>query len=139
MADPGFVKAALKLSQIETQTGMSYHQVIFGFEKAQNQLPHLEDMILVTKAELKSTSAELLKKNHELTGQEEHLKKYQNEVKAKAAQMEQELISKMKQLEVEKKEVEEVAVLKAELTKKGLNLKTVLNLIKEFQHGSKGN
>ena len=32
----------------------------------------------------------------------------------------------MKQLEVEKKEVEEAAALKAELTKKGLDLQTVL-------------
>jgi len=38
----------------------------------------------------------------------------------------------MKQLEVEKKEVEEVAALKAELTKKGLNLETLLKLAKEF-------
>ena len=44
--DPGFVKAALKLSQIETQTGMGYHQVISGFEKAQNQLPQLEEKML---------------------------------------------------------------------------------------------
>jgi len=33
---------------------------------------------------------------------------------------------------VAKKEMEEVAALKAELTKKGLNLKTVLKLAKEF-------
>jgi hypothetical protein len=38
----------------------------------------------------------------------------------------------MKKLEVEKKEVEEAAALKTELTKKGLDLQTVLKLAKEF-------
>ena len=36
--DPGFIKAALKLSQIESQTGMGYHQITSGFENAQKQL-----------------------------------------------------------------------------------------------------
>jgi len=49
-----------------------------------------------------------------------------------------ETVKKMKQLKVEKKEVEEVAALKADLTKKGVNLETVLKLVKEFRHGSKG-
>ena len=39
---------------------------------------------------------------------------------------------------MEKEEIEEVVALKAELTKKGLNLQTVLKLVKEFQHGNKG-
>jgi hypothetical protein len=38
----------------------------------------------------------------------------------------------MKQLEVKEEEVKEVAALKAELTKKRLNLKTILKLAKEF-------
>ena len=132
VADPGFVEAALKLSQIETQTGMGYHQITTGFEKAQKQLPQLEDKIAEAKTELKSISDGALKNKQELTRQEDHLKKYQDEVKAKEAQLEKELLAKMKQLEVEKKEVEDVAVLKAELTKKGLKLKTVVNIAKEF-------
>jgi len=130
--NPGFVEAALKLAQIETQTGREYHQVISSFEKALNQLPQLEEKITGAKAELKFTNEGLVKNKHELADQEEYLEKYQNEVKAKEAQLEKELLTKMKQLEVEKKEVEEVAALKAELTKKGLNLKTVLKLAKEF-------
>ncbi len=130
--NPGFVEAALKLSQIETQTGTEYHQVISSFEKALNQLPQLEEKIIGAKAELKFTNEGLVKNKQELAGQEEYLEKYQNEVKAKEAQLEKELLAKMKHLEVAKKEVEEVAALKAELTKKGLNLKTVLKLAKEF-------
>ncbi len=130
--DPDFIIAALKLSQIETQTGMEYHQVISNFEEAQNQLPQLEEKIAEAKAEMKSINDGVLKNKQELVGQEEHLKKYQDEVKAKEAWLEKELLAKMKQLEVEKKEVEQVAILKAELTKKGLKLQTILKLAKEF-------
>lgn len=135
---PGFVEAALKLAQIEAQTGMEYHQVMSGFEKAQKQLPRLDEKVAEIKAKLKSINDGLLENKQELVGQEEYLKKYQNEVKAKEAQLEKELAAKMKQLEVEKKEVEEVAALKDGLTKKGLNLQTVLKLVKEFRYGSKG-
>lgn len=137
--DSGFVKAALKFSQIETKTGMSYYQVISDFEKALTELPELKAKVIDAKTKLKVIIDTILENKQALINQEEHLKKYQNEVKAKEAQLEKELLSKMKQLEVEKKEVEEVAALKAELSKKGLNLKTVLSLVKEFQHGSKGN
>ena len=132
VSDPGFIEAALRLSQIEIKTGMSYHQVISSFEEAQNQLPQLEEKIAEAKAEMKSINDGLLKNKQELVGQEEHLKKYQDEVKAKEARLEKELLAKMKQLEVEKKEVEQVAILKAELTKKGLKLQTILKLAKEF-------
>ena len=139
VADPGFVEAAMKLSQIEAQTGMGYQQVTSGFEKAQKQLPQLEDKIAEAKAELKSINDTLLKNKQELAGREEYLKKYQNEVKAKEALLEKEILAKMKQMEVGKKEVEEVAALKAKLVKNGVTLETVLNLVKEFRHGSKGN
>lgn len=137
--DPSFAEAALKLSQIETKTGMSYQQVISGFEKALTQLPQLEEKVIDAKTQLKVISDAILKNKQELAGQEEYLKKYQNEVKVKKAQMEKELSAKMKQLEVEKKEVEEVAAFKAELTKKGMTLQSLLKLAKEFQYGSKGN
>jgi hypothetical protein len=50
--DSGFTEAVLKLSQIETQTGVDYHQITSGFEKAQKQLPQLERKIAEAKAEL---------------------------------------------------------------------------------------
>jgi len=130
--DPGFTEAALKLSQIETQTGMDYDQVISCFETAQKQLPQLKEEIAEAKVELKSINDGVLKNKQELVGREEYLKKYQNEVKVKVTQLEKELLAKMKQMAVEKKEVEEVAALKAELTKKGLDIQTILKLATEF-------
>ena len=132
VANPGFIEAAIRLSQIEAKTGMDYQQAISGFETAQNQLPQLNEKIAEAKAELKSINDRLLKNKQKLAGQEEYLEKYQSEAKAKEAQLEKELLAKMKQLEVAKKEVEEVAALKAELSKKGLNLQTLLKLAKEF-------
>jgi hypothetical protein len=38
ISDPGFIKAALKLAEIETQTGMVYQQFITNYEIAQQQL-----------------------------------------------------------------------------------------------------
>jgi len=132
VGDPGFVEAALKLSQIETQNAVEYHQVIASFEKALNQLPHLEKKMGETKVELISTDATLAQKKQELVDQEKHLEKYQGEVKVKKAQLENELLAEMKYLEIEKKEGEEAAALKTELSKKGLKLETVLKLAKEF-------
>ena len=131
--DPGFTEAALKLSQIETQIGMSYQQITSVFEKAQKQLPQLEEKIAEAKTELKSISDGVLKNKQELVGREEYLKKYQDEVKAKVAQLEQEFGIKMKKLNVQDKEVEAVAKLKTELGKQGLDLPTLLKLAKEFK------
>ena len=108
-----------------------------GFEQAQNQLPKLEEGVAKAKAELKATSDALTKGQQELAKQKEYLKKYQNEAKVKEAQMEKELSVKMKQLGVKKKEVEDVALLKAEITRKGLALSTLIKLAKEFGHGNK--
>ncbi|MFC2016521.1 hypothetical protein ACFLUF_02280 [Chloroflexota bacterium] len=130
--DPGFTQAALKLSQIEAQTGIEYYQIISGFERAQKQLPQLEEKVAEAKEELKSLGDKLAKNKQELAGQEDHLTKYGNKVKAKEVQLDKELAVKMKQLEIAKKEMEEVAALKGVLTKRGLNLETVLKLAKEF-------
>jgi hypothetical protein len=130
--DPGFTEAAIKLYKIETQTGMGYHQIISGFEAAQIQIPRLNEKIAEAKADLKSTNDSLMENKKKLTSQEVYLKKRRNEVKTKEAQLDKELSTKMKQLEVAKKEVEEVATLKADLTQKGLNIDTLLKLAKEF-------
>jgi len=130
--DPGFVDSALKLAQIEAQAGMEYQQVIANFKEVQDQLPKLKEKLTGAKVELKTISDAILKNKQKLANQEAHLKKYQDEVKAKVTQLEKELKSKMKQVEVEKKEIEDVAALKAEFIEKGLDLTTLINLVKEF-------
>jgi predicted O-linked N-acetylglucosamine transferase (SPINDLY family) len=130
--DPGFIDAAVKLSQIEAQTGMDYHQVVSDFEKAQKQLTQLEEKINKAKEEIKFLNNVILKDKNELAVKEEYLKKRENEVKAQEAQLEKELSAKIKQLEVDKKEVDEVAILKADLAKKNLSIETVIKVAEEF-------
>jgi hypothetical protein len=88
--DPGFAEATLRLSQIKVQTGMEYHQVMSRFERAQKQLPQLEEAIIKAKAKLKSITDAILKNTQELVDQEEYFKKYKNEVKDKTNQLEKE-------------------------------------------------
>jgi hypothetical protein len=131
--DPGFVEAALKLSLIESQTGMGYHQVISDFEKVQKQLPQLEEKVIKATAKLKSINNAILRSSQELDSQEKYLMQYRNEVEAKAAKLEEELTAKRKQLDVDKKEVKEVAQLKNALAREGLDIATLVQLAKEYR------
>ncbi len=133
---PGFTDAALKLAQIKSQTGMDYYQIIASFEKALNQTPQLQGKVKEAQAELNSINDTLIKKKQELASQNEYLEKYQKEVKAKVAHLETEVATKMKQLDVQDKEVEQIAKLKAEVAKQGLDIPTLMTVAKEFTHGS---
>ncbi len=138
VADPGFIEAAIKLSQIEAETGATYHEIMSAFENMVNQIPGLGKEVVEARAELKFVNDELHETKQKLTSKKEELEKYQNEVKAKVTELGNGLSAKMKQLGVKTKEVEDVASLKTELAQKGWNLQTLLKLGKEFQHG-KGN
>ncbi len=78
----------------------------------------------------------LTQRKEELAKQEKYLKKYQEEVKTRVAQFAQELSAKIQQLGLKEAEIEEVAKLKVELGKQGLDLQTFSKLGKEFSHGS---
>ena len=133
--DHDFIKAALELSKIESQTGKDYQQLMSGFEEAWKQLPQLGEKIAGAKAELEAINEVIPRKKKELAAQEKHLEEYKGEVKSKISQMENELLEKMKHMEVTFKEVEEVAALKAELTKKKLAIETVMKVAEEFKYG----
>lgn len=139
IADPGFAQAALLLSQIESSSGKSYHELISDFEKASIALPQLKAKIAEIKEEIESANDELMKKQQELFSIQQHLEKYQAEVKTKEAALGKELSEKIKKSEIDNKEIEEVVNLKTELAKKGLNLQSLIKIGKEFSHGSKGN
>jgi len=132
IADPGFVQATLKLTKIETEGNMTYEEVISRFETVTSELPPAENRLRGIQAKLKSLNSLIAQRNSELTNLEAQLVQLRKGAKAKEAKLEQEFDIKMKKLNVQYKEVEEVAALKAELAKKGLNLKTVLKLAKEF-------
>jgi len=130
--DPGFINAALKLNTIEAEGKMSYEEATSKFERITSELPPAENRLRGLQTKLKSLNSLIAQRNSELTNVEAHLVQLRKEAKVKEAKLEQDFDVKMKKLNVQYKEVEEVAALKAELAKKGLNLKTVLKLAKEF-------
>jgi len=130
--EPGFINAALKLNRIEAEGQMSYEEATSKFERITSELLPAENRLRGIQTKLKSLNNLMAQRNSELTNVEAHLVQLRKEAKVKEAKLEQEFDIKMKKLNVQYKEVEEVAALKAELAKKGLNLKTVLKLAKEF-------
>ncbi len=122
--DPYFVKAAIELTNIENTTGMNFHQAIERLQEVSIQLPPLEDRIEDREKKCKLIEASIKMRLQEQADLDRVLSQSREEA--------EKLSTKMKLLNVKEIEVNEVAALKAELTKKGLNLQTLLKLAKEF-------
>lgn len=135
--NPGFIEAALKLSKIELQTGMSFNQITSAHESASKQLPQLQKEVKGANEKLASFNDAIFKAKKDLASEKEHLDNYRSEVKSEEAKLEKELSVKRKRLDVDKKELEEVATLKTKLSNEGLDLGTIIKLAKEFQYGNK--
>ena len=131
--DPGFINAALKLNGIEAEGQMSYKEATSKFERISSELPPAENRLRGLQTKLKSLNSLIVQRNSELTNVEAHVVQLRKEAKVKEAKLEQEYDIEMKKLNVQYKEVEEVAKLKTELSKQGLDLPTLLKLAKEFE------
>ena len=131
--DPGFINAALKINRIEAEGQMTYEEATSKFERITSELVALENRIKGLQTKLKSLNSLIVQRNNELTNVEAHVVQLRKETKAKVVRLEQELSIKMKKLNVQYKETEEVSKLKAELSKQGLDLPTLLKLAKEFK------
>jgi hypothetical protein len=132
VGDTDFVKTALELSKVESQTGKNYQQLMSGFVDALHQLPQMEKKISEKRAELKSVNESISQKKKELATQEENLEKHEAELKSKICQMNKDLSEKMKNMGVTGKEVEEVVALKVKLIEKNLSIQTVIKIAEEF-------
>ena len=129
--DQGFVNAALKLARIESEGNMSYEEVLTGFKEMTSQLPILEKLIENRNAELNSINSSLADKKQELTSLKEGLSKLKKLAEDTLVQTKQEISAKMKDAKVTEKEIAEIAKLKADLNKKGLDISTLVKLAKE--------
>jgi len=134
--DPSFIRAALKLSRIESEGSMSYEEVVSQFEKVTSELPPAENRLKKVQSKLKSLNDLIAKRNQELTNLEARLAQLQKNAKAKLTNLEQEFEHKKKELNVKSEEVKEVAKLKADLGKQGLDIPMLVRLAKEYSHGS---
>ncbi|MBI2853087.1 MAG: hypothetical protein HYX84_08360, partial [Chloroflexi bacterium] len=132
VGDPDFVRVAVKLVQIESQTGIPGDELVSRYEQAQARLPVLEANIARRQAELKSVNDELSQNKQALAAQRKEFEQYQKDVKARETEMDTGLAAKMAELAVKKEETEGAAVLKSILSQKGLSLETLIKLAQEF-------
>ena len=133
--DPGFIHAAVKLAKIETESGMSYEDVLSRFEKIVSELPSTKKQLQEAESKLQAVEESVGQRKQELVSLEEQLKQLQKKVKVKVAQLNEELASKMEQSSVKDSEIKEVAQLKAYLGKSGLDIPTLVKLAEEFNYG----
>ena len=129
--DPGFIKAALKLVKIESDSNISYEEVVSGFQNMTSQLPVLAKQIENRNAELNSINSNLANKKQEMASLKERLEKLKKSTEDTVIQTKQEISTKMEDAKVTEKEIEEIAKLNADLNKKGLDISTLVKLAKE--------
>lgn len=129
--DQGFINAALKLVKIETDSNISYEEAVSGFQEMTSQLPVLEKQLENRNVELNSINSNLADKKQEMTSLKESLLKLKKLAEDSLAQTKQEISTRMKDAKVTEKEITEIAKLKADLDKKGLDIPTLVKLVKE--------
>ncbi len=131
--DQGFINASLKLAKIESDSNISYKEAVAVFQKMTSQLPVLGKQLENGNAELNSINSSLADKKQELASLKESLAKLKKLAEDTLAQTKQEISTKMEDAKVTEREIREIAKLKADLDKKGLDISTLVKLAKEVQ------
>lgn len=130
--DSGFVSAALKLHEVELKTGQSYGYVMSQYQKTIQELPIVKGDLAKAKAELENTTSKVARQKKILSDLEDKYNLICKKVKETIAMYDKEVTDKMAECEVTQQEIDQVAALKAHLTKQGLDIATLMKLAKEF-------
>jgi len=130
--DPDFIQDALKLNKIETESNMSYQEVMVRLENTLSQLAIKEKLLNQVKTKLADVEECLSLKNQELGELEDKLVKLHKETEATDVELTQKIETNMKKLKLKQAEFEEFSQLRAELNKRGLDVETLMKLIEEF-------
>ena len=134
--DPAFPEAVVKLSLLEKQTGMTYGQIITRYQQVKKELPQLESSLEVKQkldSEISDHIVQVQKKYHD----EEHsLTQFQADINTKKSQLDKDLADKMQEAHLKIVDVEMAKQLKDEVTKRGLDMGTLIKLAKEFNYGN---
>lgn len=133
VADPGFIAAAVRLSQVEKEAGASYEQTVLRFEDLSHRLESLQGQVQSANEELQRVIQVLGAKKHEFNQLNRHLAQHRRGVKRKQAELDRELKKKVVQFGARAREIEQLAKLKAELRQTGMNVSTLVGLAKEFK------
>ena len=134
--DPGFVDAALELVRIEAESNISYEEAVAKYDTAVSQLPAKQNEMTQLQAKLDSLNSTISERNEELQLRDTEVERAQKEAETKKASLEQEYQARRKQLEVKQQEIEDVAQLKAGLSKDNLDIATLVKVVKEYRHGT---
>jgi len=135
--DPCFVQAAVKLSRVEAEAKMTYEEATSRFENATSALSSTEGKLKAAQAELEAFNTIIGQRKQEAAGLEAHIAHLQKEGDNRKTSLEKEFEAKKKQLQVNQAEVDEVATLKKQLGRNGLDIPTLVKLAKEYGYGSK--
>jgi DNA repair exonuclease SbcCD ATPase subunit len=136
ISDPGFVEAALKLNKIENESGMIYEEILSRFEAASSELSNMEDKLKKKRTDIKSLSDLIARRNQELANLNAKSAQLQKDAKTNRAKLEKEFDNCKRDLDIKTEEIKEVAKLKNDLSKLGLDLPTLMRLAKEYSRGS---
>jgi len=132
---PGFTEAALELCAIKSKSGLSCEEALSKYQQATQELPLAETKLAELKAKLETISAKVADKKKELRKIEDLYKLMVKKAEETIAKLDKDVTDKMTESEVNQEEIEQIASLKAELAKQGLDIPTLMKMAKEFSHG----
>ncbi len=135
VAEAGFIGAALELCQLEAKAGVSYKQVLCRFKEVGTEVQRLKSEASEQSSQLSGLKSEVAGRKAELARLDAEYAQHSKVVGEEEKKLEEELKKKMERAKVKAQEVEMLSKLKAELSKHGLDLETLLSLAKEFKHG----
>ena len=131
--DSGFVASALKLHEIQAESGLGPDEALSQYQQTTQKLSLAKGELEKVKVDLQDTTTKVEeKKIDSLQSTLDHL---HEAVEKKFKTLKEEVADKEKEAKVTQKEIKEVAALKAALTKQGLDIPTLIKLAKEFGHG----
>lgn len=133
--DPDFIVDVLKLHQIKVESGVDYSEVIVQYEKTVQGLPLVKAKLGKVEADLHDAATKVEEKKKEIDSLQKKLDLACKLGKGWLAKIKKEVADKEKEAKLTQKEIKQVAVLKADLAKQGLDIPTLIKLAKEFGHG----
>lgn len=133
--DPDFIANALKLHEIKLQSGLDYSEVIAQYEKTVQELPLVKAKLGKVEADLQDTTTKVEEKKNELNSLQSSLDKLNKLARERLKALKKEVTDKEKETKLTQKKIKQVAVLKADLLKQGLDIPTLIKIAKELMNG----
>ncbi|GAH23457.1 unnamed protein product, partial [marine sediment metagenome] len=136
VTNPGFIDASMTLIRIEVKEKISYEEAVTKYNKIVSQLPLKQSELTRTQTQLNSLNRSVANKNEELQNINAQARQSRKYAEANRETLERNYEARRQQLRVKLQEVEDVAQVKAELSKDNLDIAIMVKLVKEYGHGT---